>query len=783
VSAGPARAWFVCALAAAVALAAGGRATAQPSDIHVYEMAGASKAVRIAMATLMGNVNRDVPEMYMAYQQGSAPSNPRIWLDRYVATQPATQVHWNASPGQFLERYRDRLAGYVLYDDAGLHVNEATSVAGVLQAVAITPALESLAIAAGLTKVEDVRGRDTASIYAQYGAQFNRESVFSLDLFHGHELRDLAVQQQALMYWNPPAKAAYLQTQNDHTQVYGWDVTEQEFFGSASAHNLKAVAANYSQGYSALSKWNVEIPRQQTHAASDAEIVDGKHYVAFVMSDGDNAQWLTNGFVDDPRWFGSPHRGNFTMNWDLTPDMARLAPIVVKHLYEQASQGSAQDYFVTAHGPGTDYPSDTPDYAGSLAATAASMQAVDHRVLSVLDNAWNTDRFDEILADDRIVGGMFKSNWGAGYAAMNGQIYWHAGKPMVAVKHSLWDGFGTAASISAALNAAPRDPLGDQRSYSVVNVHPWSTGGLGDPMSNLQDLVNRLDPAVQVVTLDELLLHLRNQFGAPTAPAPRQLLGNGSFETGTNGWFQSANPYEGLYPIDASDGTQSIGFTTVVPSSINVPSTWADWRSASMEVEPGDEVVWAFSYRIDEDAVGDVLAELRGFADASLASFVGEDWATLSSTDGAWRRVTRRYVVPSGVTALDLRFSNIFTNRVRPFAGSFRLDDVAIVADGSPADFDGDGDVDQRDVALWEVGVGLQQEAWQSDGDADADGVVDGADLLVWQRAYGTTAIALGAVVAIPEPHAAALCGVALVISLSRCSAPRQGILPALMRR
>ena len=42
--------------------------------------------------------------------------------------------------------------------------------------------------------------------------------------------------------------------------------------------------------------------------------------------------------------------------------------------------------------------------------------------------------------------------------------------------------------------------------------------GSGDPMSNLNQLVQWLDPTkVEVVTLEDLMVHLRNNFGTPVS--------------------------------------------------------------------------------------------------------------------------------------------------------------------------------------------------------------------------------------------------------------------------
>jgi hypothetical protein len=67
-----------------------------------------------------------------------------------------------------------------------------------------------------------------------------------------------------------------------------------------------------------------------------------------------------------------------------------------------------------------------------------------------------------------------------------------------------------------------------------------------------------------------------------------------------------------------------------------------------------------------------------------------------------------------------------------------------------PGDFNGDGQVDDADLAQWESDFGT---------------TLDGADLLVWQANYGTGVAAAGAV---PEPTAAALAGLVLALSAAR---------------
>ena len=54
------------------------------------------------------------------------------------------------------------------------------------------------------------------------------------------------------------------------------------------------------------------------------------------------------------------------------------------------------------------------------------------------------------------------------------------------------------------------------------------------------------------------------------------------------------------------------------------------------------------------------------------------------------------------------------------------------------ADFDGDGDVDGRDLMAWMRGKGKTEDVTPADGDANGDGAVDATDLDEWRNDYGT---------------------------------------------
>jgi hypothetical protein len=74
---------------------------------------------------------------------------------------------------------------------------------------------------------------------------------------------------------------------------------------------------------------------------------------------------------------------------------------------------------------------------------------------------------------------------------------------------------------------------------------------------------------------------------------------------------------------------------------------------------------------------------------------------------------------------------------------------------GQPGDYDGDGDVDSGDLAVWRGQFGGGPPA-DPNADGDNDGDVDGADFLNWQRNFGADN-SVSASVGIPEPGSLSL--------------------------
>jgi hypothetical protein len=287
-------------------------------------------------------------------------------------------------------------------------------------------------------------------------------------------------------------------------------------------------------------------------------------------------------------------------------------------------------------------------------------------------------------------------------------------------------------------------------------------------MSNVNYIVNHLHSDVNVVTLEELFVHLRNNFGDAVDPTiGRNLLRNGDFETPAANaanrpadWFYARNGTQ-LAVGEDSDGVGDRA------AALNQPNV--DWRSSELNVDSGEELQFSFDFKfLDVPAGSGFRADARFFTGSqnSGGQFAGETVKFLDAADyspGEWHRYTTTVVVPAGAPIGDVRFSTYFGQFN---GGQALIDNVQLLRAAIPGDFDGDGEVTGSDLQKWKNDFGAS-----AGSDADGDGDSDGADLLIWQRHLGRgVAIAAASTVALPEPGAAlyALIGAACLAVAQR---------------
>ncbi len=417
--------------------------------------------------------------------------------------------------------------GYILYRSAekAEGLNTATNYATLKGWMPIPEELEEIAINAGLTKVKDISD-DIYNVLYQWGFfelykhKFNSFAVCHLNS-EMTGLRDLAIQQGFYVFYidedtdGELFRRRVMEYFGNNAHMLGWVKYEVNFVNQGSAAGNMISPSDYCYNNSILASVSCEIPLQK---AEKAEYTDPtKHYCAIVMSDGDNMQWIQNGYSEYFRKLSL--KENFPMTWSFSPMLQDFSPVTVKTVYEAAS---ADDYFMAGvSGVGYMHPTEYPKAALAefTDITSAAMMKSDLDYVQLLDSTPENELDEAKLINslkyysryDNIKGGIISLD-PERYEGGQGRIFFSDDKPFMTYRLSLWHPTGEKANVTAEwldeqaaeVNSYPAD-IYSINGYSVINVHPWSVS-----VESLAYFVSQLDDDVVLVTVDELMEMISN---------------------------------------------------------------------------------------------------------------------------------------------------------------------------------------------------------------------------------------------------------------------------------
>ncbi|MFC5263490.1 GxGYxYP domain-containing protein [Kribbella qitaiheensis] len=496
------------AVAASASAAAGGYPKgSRPRVLNVLQESALSPAELTLATTLQGQLARTGSEgLYL-----DIPSlGYRLWLDDL-----ADRYGVRVGPGDLWKTLeQSRVAGYILFRQGTSSVNVATTLAGLTGAIAIEESLEATAIRSGLRKVLDVRDKDEQWVWSNYSHRLRHDVVIEQKEDWPERLRDYATMAGAFAFFdgNSAFRAEVVGALDDDATVIGWGDAangEDTFIGPNSDAGVKAIPADHARNLSVLSGIRADRISQRGPVETPRPDPDA-HYVSFLITDGDNIQWMLGDFPTDPRWFGSAQRGKVDLGWGISPSLVDLAPSVMRWYYDQSGGGgraagaSGTDRFVVGpSGGGYMYPSRFPKAAldkhtGSL---AQEMERADLSVVQIIDfdSFPDTALWSTYLKRPQIDGLIYLEY--SRYDSHKGKVVWANGKPVISARTMLWDGLPGAdeASVIAELNSATRDPH-STAGYSVVLWHAWSKS-----LDNVMTVVDGLAPHVKVIPPDTLV--------------------------------------------------------------------------------------------------------------------------------------------------------------------------------------------------------------------------------------------------------------------------------------
>ena len=424
---------------------------------------------------------------------------------------------------ELLDVFADHVAGAVLYDASdGASLGAATTACGPLRAVAVDVALKAKAEEAGLEILEDVRGWDAARAAEAFGDRLARGRIADQKARIPAALRDWCVSENLFTFESADFDelthyAKQFGAEDELTLAYGWGKDERRWVRALSEAGAGGLPADYSYNLSVLSRLPAEVP-PPPEPPTAGPVRAGERIVAFVISDGDNLQWMAREFVIRPGFWSDLRRGTFPVTWEMAPTLADLAPRSIAHYYRTAAidaDGRALDTFVAGpSGVAYTFPHHLPDNAARKRwadATADTLAEAHLRLSAVLDTGGELEEMAPLLDHPGVDAVLYKDY--SPYNRRRGAVWWHGEKPVVSFRFLLWEDFAPDSSIDGLAKAIAdmaTDPANDPASYALVNVHAWSYESVGGPLAAVRRVVDKLPPNTRLVSAAEFVQLLKD---------------------------------------------------------------------------------------------------------------------------------------------------------------------------------------------------------------------------------------------------------------------------------
>lgn len=496
------------------------------NEITVIKSSNLSGSEIHSVIILQGLVAKEKPSLFIDH---GYDANDDAIAEFEKAGYTISYTDADGNPWKFssiVEKYKSYIAdnGYILYATVQDHgqLNTATNLATINGWLPVSADIEQAAIALGLEKKADISG-DTIDLaylkkfYKEYKDCFRKDSLVHM-YYYARGMRDFAVQQNIFTLYIEDAdytgrlfRDKVMRDLKPSALIFGWCQYEIKFNLSASRYGHSVVPSDHSYNLCILSSFDSTDKKMSTPYEGTVELDPNKHYVAIVYSDGDNLQWLQNGFGEYHTW--QSYNSDVPVTWTFPPIASELADVDIARTLNAAKDGAT---FIT--GPsGGGYARISQMNSKELAAfsdyTASVMLESGLSVMTFLDEIKGVNfdadfqkRLKYFARYDNIDGGIIQLDPN-NYAGGGGRVYFVNDKPFVTVGFSLWHDSGDASQVTnewlaeqaAAVNAKSAD-IKSINGYTVINVHPWTVGP-----DDLAYFVSQLGDNIEVIPAEQLL--------------------------------------------------------------------------------------------------------------------------------------------------------------------------------------------------------------------------------------------------------------------------------------
>ena len=482
-----------------------------PSDgfnrtTRIFVVFPASSDDGLSSAVLAGLLARSSSGIGIFVDSGSV--SDALWLD-------SIQKNWNVKLyrvafSDVLSQLRHLVKGYVL---CNLEQNNGalTFISSQEQLfVLATPKNEATFVKFNISMQHDARQWNVTYVLDHFGGKFSNRIV-SLQNPAKLCLADYSVFASAVSWFeknvqDPLSKRIFAMLQ-PNSAVMGWGLDEGQTVAQVSAYSSFVHASDYARNMATMTGFDMSFVPKKTWKIPRNKNRSSGNTVSFLMTDGDNIQWLLNDFATDPKWYGSPLRGETEIGWTMSPALIELAAPAAYHIFNNATE---KDSFVCApSGLGYTNPDiwESSKLAQFASLTAKYMKKCGMKHLNVIGEKYSNVSAGVLLNQEEIESVLWYDY--SSYSALKGSISFVNKKPVIGARYQLWNGvFENVTSLIEKLNSQPLNSPSQASSYSLVAVHVWT-----NTVEDVLNVVKGLKQGITVVSINEFVKRVQQNIG------------------------------------------------------------------------------------------------------------------------------------------------------------------------------------------------------------------------------------------------------------------------------
>ncbi|MCW3789216.1 T9SS type A sorting domain-containing protein [Plebeiobacterium sediminum] len=486
-------------------------------------------------ASLKGIINQTQPRLF-SYEGDALAEGAYTWFE-------SLDLDWDeySDAWDLVSKYLGEISGVIIYDPAEIHtVNLATTMAKGLNALIASPTLAAKlgAFPYNLPVLADLRGQFSSKIdvyqtlYNDYWSNTDQRLLIGLNpAEHKSALREYAVATGSAVIWLDPEISeesallnSFLSEMPTGANFMGWWPAEEAGVSRGSEYGVGTIASDWCTNLTLHSGTSREVKVKATPPKPELQ---NKIYVAFILSDGDNLQYVEH--LMRKLWSNSD-RGSVPLGWTVSPSMLDAMPGALNYYWQTATDN---DNLISGpSGISYAYPNDISEESeldDFVARTEDYTRRAGLRVVTI----WNTltggidQNVGETFAEYApSILGLTSQNTSDGLTIYNNSL---PGTGLAC--NYCWDETTMSSSISA--NATGWD--GSEPRFIIVQCQPWQNA----TPTTFKNVANSLGSDYEVVRPDHFFMLMREANGLTIDPGEIH--------------YRIKNSWKGTYLFDGGD--------------------------------------------------------------------------------------------------------------------------------------------------------------------------------------------------------------------------------------